>query len=186
MTARWIASARRVLGAPARLVDRWLPSGRARSVATVVLWVLVVGLLTADGVLGWSKLHDARTAAARDAGLRAAVQLTPLLLTYDYRTLADDTGRAEAATTGDFARQYKELIQNSITPDAGRSQLVTKAEVRDSSLVSAGPDEVVALLFLSQVTTSRDLTAPRLDSSGVRVTVTDVDGHWLVSRLDRV
>jgi Mce-associated membrane protein len=178
---------RRVLGAPARLVDRRLrPGGRARPVATAVLGLLVAGLLVGVAGLGWTRVQDDRTVTAREAGMRAAVELTPLLLTYDHRTLTEDTGRAEAATTGEFAGQYRELIRTSVAPNAGALQLVTRAEVRDSSLVSAEPGQVVALLFLSQVTTSRELTAPRLDSSGVRVTVTEVDGRWLVSRLDRV
>lgn len=185
MTGR-LAGPRRVLAAPARLVDRRLSPGRSRQVATAAVTVLVVALMVGLAVVGWTRAQDAGTETAREAGLRAAVELTPTLLTYDYRTLTEDSARAEAATTGEFAGQYQELIRTSIAPNAARLQLVTKAEVRDSSLVSVEPDQVVALLFLSQVTTSRDLTAPRLDSSGVRVTMTGVDGRWLVSKLDRV
>jgi Mce-associated membrane protein len=180
------AIARRLVGAPARLVDSRLPPGRTRSLVTAALGTLVVGLLVAVLVLGRQHLRDGRIAAAREAGLAAAVELTPLLLTYDHRTLAADTERAEASTTGEFAGQYRELIRASIAPNAGALRLVTKAEVRESSLVTAEDGRVVALLFLSQVTTSSDLTAPRLDSSGVRVTVTEVDGRWLISGLDRV
>jgi Mce-associated membrane protein len=53
-------------------------------------------------------------------------------------------------------------------------------------VVSADPVRVVAMLYLSQVTTSTSLAAPRLDNSSVRVTLTEVDGRWLVAGLDRV
>jgi Mce-associated membrane protein len=183
---RLAAATRRALGAPARLVDRRLPPGRSRTVAIGVLGVLAAGLLAAAAVLGWSLADQGRIASARSAGLAAAVELTPQLLTYDYRTLPADTGRAEAATTGDFGSQYRALIEKTVGPNAGELQFVSKAEVRDSSVVSATPGGVVALIFISQVTTSKNLTAPRLDSSGVRVTMSEVDGRWLISKLDRV
>lgn len=63
---------------------------------------------------------------------------------------------------------------------------MTKATVRNGAVVSADTDQVVMLVYLDQATTSKALTAPRLDNVGVRVTVSDVDGKWLVSQLDRL
>jgi Mce-associated membrane protein len=127
-----------------------------------------------------------QTEAARVDALAAAVDLTPRLLTYDYRTLPAEAAQAQAATTGDFAKEYSTLVAQYLTPNAQRQQFVTQVTVRDKSVVSADPVRVVAMLYLSQVTTSTSLAAPRLDNSSVRVTLTEVDGRWLVAGLDRV
>jgi Mce-associated membrane protein len=174
------------LAAPALLIDRRLPPGKARRAVTTSLGVLAVALLVVTAVMSARFVGHERTQNARAAGLAAAVELTPELLTYDYRTLAADVARAQAATTGEFAGQYRALVEQSLDPNAAQQQFVTKVQVSDSSVVSATPSEVVALLYLSQVTTSKRLTAPRLDNSGVRVTVSEVDGRWLISKLDRI
>jgi Mce-associated membrane protein len=77
-------------------------------------------------------------------------------------------------------------VQQYLTPNAMKQQFVTHVTVRDKSVVSAEPGKLVAMLYLSQVTTSATLTAPRLDNSSVRVTLTEVGGQWLVAGLERV
>lgn len=160
--------------------------GRARTATLASLGALTVLLAGLAGVGLWQHREATATAAARADGLAAAEALVQELFTIDYRTLPADTARAEAATTGDFTGEYRALIDRSVAPNAPAQRLVTKATARDGSVVSATPDRVVALVFIGQVTTSTNLTAPRLDSSGVRVTLDKVGGRWLIAKLDRV
>lgn len=161
-----------------------LSRGLATTLAT--LGVLTAALAVAAGVGTWQWRAATATTQARVDGLAAAVVLTPELLTLDYRTMPSDVARAEAATTGDFAVDYHALIDQTVAPNAPSQRLVMHATVRESSVVSATPDRVVTLLFLAQTTTSMNLNAPRLDTSGVRVTLDKVDGRWLIAKLDRV
>jgi len=185
-----LGSVTRFAGAIAATVGRRSRSvsrpGRARTATLAALGVLALAFAVLAGVGFWQFRDAAATAGARTDGLAAAMRLTPELLTYDYRTLPADAARAQAATTGAFGDQYRSLIDRSVKPNAPGQQLVTKATARDSAVLSASRDQVVALVFLSQVTTSTNLTAPRLDSSGVRVILHQIHGQWLIAGLDRL
>ena len=181
MSAVW-----RFIGAPLRWVDRLLPASRTRLLATRILAGTAVALLVLVVALAVLTVRDSRVERARAEGSAAALELTPRLLTYDYRSLADDAARAQAAVTGAFADQYRQYADQLLAPNAKEQNFVTKATVRNGAVVSAETDKVVVLVFLDQATTSKALTAPRLDNVGVRVTVSDVDGKWLVSQLDRL
>jgi len=183
---RALVSARRSVGAPARWVERLLPEPGPRRLAARVLAGAAAVLLVAVVALTVLTVRDSRIERARAEGTTAVLALTPRLLTYDYRTLADDAARAQAAVTGAFAEQYRQYADQMLAPNAKEQNFVTKATVRNSAVVSADTDQVVVLVFLDQATTSKALTAPRLDNVGVRVTATDVDGKWLISQLDRL
>lgn len=189
MSGRLDAPMRRLRGlvtAPVRLVDRRLPGRASRTRALRSMAVVLGVLLVAAGVLTGLAVRDTRAEAARLAGMAAAIELTPRLLTYDYRSLEDDKTRAREATTGDFTTQYDQLAEKILSPNAGAQHFVTKATVRDAAQISWSGDEVVTLLFLDQATSSKALTAPRLDNAGVRVTVREVDGRWLIAGMDRL
>lgn len=155
----------------------------SRPVVLIAAAVLLVAAVAVLGVRGWMQ-HGADR--ARTEGLAAAVALVPAVLGVDHRKLAEQTAAAQAASTGEFAREYRELVERDLVPHAAEQQFVTTVEVRDAAVVSAEPDRLVALLFLSQSTTSTELPAQRLDSSSVRVTLDEVDGRWLVGELERL
>lgn len=149
------------------------------------LLVVVCGLAAMSVVLGLKLQDSSASVRARTEGLAAATRLTPQLLGYDYRT-PPQTDQVAGGTTGDFTKQYTTLVEQYLTPQASAQQFVTQVTVRDMSVVRAEPRHLVAMLFLSQVTTSTALPAPRLDASSVRVTLDEVDGRWLVAGLERV
>ncbi len=166
---------RTAVTAPGRWVDGALPDSRSRTRALRIGAIVAAVLLVAVGVLGVLAVRDSRTAAARADGLAAAAELTPRLLTYDFRSLADE-----------FAGQYGSFADQILSPNAAAQKFQTKATVRNYAVISASTDELVALLFLDQATNSKALTAPRLDNAGVRVTMREVDGKWLVAGMDRL
>lgn len=179
-------SARARPGTGSGLWHRRIGPGRVASAAVPALAVLLAVLLAGGALLAWQLRVASTSTTARSDGLAAATELTERLFTYDYRSLPADIARAESATTGGFAVDYRDTVAHTVAPNAADQHLVTRATVRHAAVVSAAPDRVIALVFLSQITTSTKLTAPRLDNSGVRVTLDRVDGTWLIAGLDRV
>lgn len=59
-------------------------------------------------------------------------------------------------------------------------------EVVADSVVSATPTDVVAIVYVSQTTTSKAQEAPNKNGSRLRVSLTIVDDRWLVSDLKPV
>ncbi|MCW2717495.1 hypothetical protein [Pseudonocardia sp.] len=173
----------RAIGGRGGGFDRWLSRGRRRAVVTALLAVLIVAVLALGTVLFLDVQRQRETDQARSDGLRAAAQLTTTLLSYDYRTLDADLARANSVTTGDFTQQYGNLAAQLIRPNAGTQQIVTKAEVVGSSVVTATPNGLVALLYINQSTTGKQPDVPQIDRSRAKVTLTFTDGKWLISDL---
>jgi Mce-associated membrane protein len=153
------------------------------TVATLLVAVVVVVLALAAGLLtvrarGADRVEQARTQAT------AAAEATAVdLLSYDYRHLDRDFARARAELTGGFADDYATTTKTVVRPTAEQVKAVVKADVAASSVVRAGPNQVVVLLFVNQTTTSTRLDGPKVDLNRVRMTLDRVDGHWLVSQV---
>jgi Mce-associated membrane protein len=127
-----------------------------------------------------------RAGAAEDArrdGLAAAVSAAGVILSYDHARIDRDVAAATARTTGRFRTEYRDTSR-AVVPVARQYRAVVKATVTGSAVVSAGPDEVVALLFVDQATRSTRVTGTRIDQARVRLTVERTGGKWLVSRVE--
>jgi Mce-associated membrane protein len=148
-------------------------------VATVVAGVLAVRLAQADP----NDPPDSLSTTRSDA-LAAARSHAQAILSYDHRTLDADFAKAEAALTGKFKKDYARTTSTVVRPSAEQYKVVVKAEVTAASVVRAGEDRVVALLFVDQTTTSTRLEGPKVDLNRVRMTLVEQDGKWLVSELD--
>jgi Mce-associated membrane protein len=48
------------------------------------------------------------------------------------------------------------------------------------------PNSAVVLVFLNETTASKDKPQPLITPSSVRITLTKVNGSWLISKLDPV
>lgn len=156
----------------------------------VVLALLVaLGVMTVQNTTGWP-LHPTLTSHATDQArtdaVKAANEDVVALLSYDYKTVDDELAKARGSLTGPFLDDYTKLTSTVVAPAAKDQNIVTKATVVGSSVVSADPNRVVALLFINQNTTTK--TAPEASSSGSRVTLTmdKVGDRWLVSALSPV
>ncbi|MEU6879122.1 hypothetical protein [Streptomyces sp. NPDC046712] len=158
-----------------------------------VLAVLVVLGVVATAMLGWRYREAERTAQARAAALTAAHKAAPAVLSYDYRHLDRDFAAARAHLTDPFLDQYAKTTQTVVAPTAKQYRGVVKATVAKppgddaapaASVVSASPDRAVILLFMNQLTTSTQVTTPRLDLNRVRMTLISTPQGWKVSALD--
>ena len=74
--------------------------------------------------------------------------------------------------------------KEAVAPVARRYQAVVLADVVESAIVSATPDEVTTIVFLNQATTSTRVEGQQVDNSRVRMILTLRDGRWLVSKVD--
>lgn len=129
---------------------------------------------------------DAATQASRAAAVAAARTAAHDLLSYDYRTIDHDIARAKTETTGLFARQYAQTAQQLLT-QAKTVRAIVQATPSSPGIVSATSDEVVVLVFVDQASVKQlpgaKAPATRIDQSRVQLTMTKVDGRWLVSQL---
>ncbi|MET9323573.1 hypothetical protein ABZX75_25795 [Streptomyces sp. NPDC003038] len=166
--------------APARV-------GRGRGTARVAALVALTLALAATATLGWYHREGERTDAARAAALTAARKAAPVILSYDHRHLDRDFAAARTHLTGDFLDQYTKTTKTVVAPTAATYQGVVKATLADPSaisVVSASPDKAVILLFMNQITTSTQITTPRLDLNRVRMALVRTPQGWKVSAVD--
>ncbi|WP_418955718.1 hypothetical protein [Streptomyces tritici] len=167
---------------------------RRRPGALGAALAVLVALCVAATVLLGLRYRDAeRTAQARTQAPAAAVEGAPVILSYDHRRLDRDFAAARRHLTGPFLDQYEKTTTTVVAPTAKKYRGVVKATVAKppngdatpaASVVSASPERVVVLLFMNQVTTSTQVTTPRLDLNRVRMTLVRTPQGWKVSAVD--
>jgi Mce-associated membrane protein len=175
--------------------DHETGAGRVPFLASFRLLIgLVVVCLLLSGVAGyawWRTEHpDQGTAPdgvitssqARDEGMAAAARLTQKVLSYDWRTLDADIKANQAVLAPSFRREYEKTMAG-VKDQTIKNQVKLTADARSTSIVSATESEVVALVFVNQVTTAKGTQNQRVDSSRVLVTLTPSDGDWRISKL---
>lgn len=118
--------------------------------------------------------------SARDAALAAATKLTEATLSYKWNTLAADRAKAEAGMTAGFRKEYRDAM-DSVTKQTRSNQVVLRAKVVASGLVSADAHRARVLAFTNQSTTTKSSDTPRIDQNRVLVTLTRADGDWRLS-----
>ena len=162
-------------------VKKWLPL--ALAIATVVA-------IVALAIVGWRELRtylDNRDADnARQAAVDAASDQVVAMLGYDYETAETTLPQSADGLTGDFREEYLQLVEASIIPGAKEKNLTVRVSVQGAAVTDESTNSVDLLMFVNQVTTSKD--NPQAVTSGSRLLVTAerVDDRWLVSSLEPV
>lgn len=141
-----------------------------------VAFVVVQRARDAREVGSYYRPASAPMAAARDAGR--------LLFSYDYRTIDADFSAARALTTGTFRKEYAQTTQSVVRPVAVENKAVVVASPVSQALSRATPGQVVALVFVNQVTTSTKVQGQKVDQSRVRMTLVQRGDRWLVSKVE--
>lgn len=154
---------------------------RSRLVAVV----LVLASLALALALGWQAQRAGATADARDDALAAARTRVPLLLSYEADSLHQDLDRAVQQTTGDFADDYRTMLDDVVRSTAERRGISTTASVSAAGVVSGDRDQVVVLVFLTQTTTAKG-DRSSVSGSRVKVTMRRSGAAWKVAGLDPV
>lgn len=154
---------------------RWIP----------VVWLVALVLLCgAAGVSAWQVRQLNRLDQSRAQALEEARVRVPLLLSYRSATLEEDLDTALEQTAGGFAEEYRQLVDEVVTPTATKRGISTEATVNASGVVRAEEDEVVVLVFLTQTTTTARSRNPAVSGSRVEVTMQPVGDDWKISGFD--
>ncbi|NTY63762.1 twin-arginine translocation pathway signal [Mycolicibacterium sphagni] len=173
-----------------------------RLVAIAVLAVLLVGSAAgAASVYWWMFRPDQKalglnlfTTASVDQQIQerqkqvagAARDGTVALLSYAPETLDKDLANAKSHLTGEFLKYYSQFTDQIVAPAARQKGVKTEATVARAAVSELHADSAVVLVFVNQVTTSKDRPDPALATSSVVVKLTNTDGHWLISEFNPV
>lgn len=156
-----------------------------RVIAWGVLPMLAILLASGAGYLKWTdgSARAAQTASAES--VRAAIESTIAMLSYQADTVDKDLGAATERLTGSFKDSYSSLIHDVVIPGAKQKRISAMANVPAAASVSASANHAVVLVFVNQSTTIGD-DAPTSTASSVRVTLDKVQSRWLISQFDPV
>lgn len=151
----------------------------------ILMAVAAAGL--AFGVFSVQYRPDQQTgSAAQHEAIRAAKDGVVALLSYSADTLDRDFTKAKTHLTGDFLNYYNTFTAQIVTSAAQQKQLTTTAHVFRAAISEMHPDSAVVLVFVNQDTVSKDEPHPQTTASSVLVTLTKVNGSWLISKFDPV
>jgi hypothetical protein len=173
------------------------------SVAVAAL--LGVGLWLSHGVW-WAKTPlDARRNDVRSQVLAAAKSCTAAVLSFDYRSLDNSEQAGKNCSTGQLAKDYTTLMDQTVKKIAPQTKTVQVFQTIKAGVTSVSPDgkQWVVLVFGQESVTNTSTTSgstspspspsgsssaapsstPRLDISTAEVTLNQVNGRWLLSNM---
>ena len=166
------------------------PSRRA-TIALIAVLVVLLALAGAEAWYLWGKDDDPVVSAQRpvvvspltaesvvDAAAKAAVRI--ISASYeDYDAQVDEAARTMTDGFADQFRQTKEDIKERFI--ASRTKV--SADVAEQGVVTASPEQVVALIFLTQ-TTERPKEPLDVVQYRVELTMVHTSSGWLVADLE--
>ncbi|MFE1594497.1 h domain protein [Nocardia sp. NPDC058705] len=135
------------------------------------------------GISGFRLWQQDKTEQARTDAMSTASRTVSAMFTYEPATVDTELPRAADNLTEEFRAEYLKLIQQAIAPGAKEKQLTVKATTQAEGVVSAEPEHAVVLLYLNQLTTSKDSPQGTTSGSRVRVTLDKSDNRWLVAQV---
>lgn len=160
---------------------------RRRWPAAVLAALLVASAGGAAAVYWWIYRPDQQTnAAAQQRVTDAARDGTVALLSYAPETLDKDLANAKSHLTGEFLKYYSDFTDKIVAPAAKQKGVKTEATVARAAVSEMQPERAVVLVFVNQVTTSKDRPDPALATSSVMVTMVKQDGGWKISEFNPV
>ncbi len=175
-SARWgrLTALRRWAG---RRLARW------RSIVARTLVVGSVGVAIAVYVIAYRPDQRVDDAAAHRV-IQAASDGAVAVLSYSSDHLNRDFDNAKSHLTGDFLNYFKKFTDDVVAPTAQQGQLTTTAKVIRAAISELHSDSAVVLVFVDQTTASPKKKDPEKTQSAVQVTLTKVNGTWLIAKFD--
>lgn len=157
----------------------------------VVPVLLVLLLLISGGVTAWLYFEQYRPKQQIDPSVaRAVVDAasggTVALLSYSPESLDKDFANAKSHLSGDFLSTYNQFTEEIVAPAAKQKSLKTIAHVIGAGVSELHPNSAVVLLFVDQSTTSKDRPDPSMAASSVRVSLTRINGNWLITKFEPI
>jgi Mce-associated membrane protein len=164
---------------------------RARRRVKVIPVILITLLLISGGAATWLYFKQYRPDKQTDASVASAVissasDGTVAMLSYSPDTLDKDFAAAKSHLSGDFLSYYNQFTEQIVAPAAKQKSLKTNARILGAAVQEIHPDSAVVLMLVDQSTTSKDKPDPAMASSSVLVSLTRVNGNWLITKFDPV
>ncbi|MGE5694937.1 MAG: twin-arginine translocation pathway signal [Candidatus Sericytochromatia bacterium] len=124
---------------------------------------------------------------AERAVVAAASQGTTAVYSYGSTSIDRDIAAAKSHLTGDLLKQYEGDTAAAVAASVKQKAMKTNATVVGAAVSGRlRPDTADVLLFLNQTTTSLDSPGPSMTATRLMVTLSKVDGRWLISSLKPV
>jgi Mce-associated membrane protein len=161
-----------------RLGSRW------RIIALAVVTIAAMALAGTVFLFQYSPEQQTND-AVRQAATEAAEAGAVAVLSYSPDTLDRDIANAKSHLTGNFLAYYNKFTQAILADAAQQKQVMTTAEVVEAAAADLRPDSAVVLVFVNKMTSSKQ-QPPRMTPATVRVTLTKVNGSWLISEFDPI
>ena len=120
-------------------------------------------------------------AAAQQQAVAAAREGTEAVLSYSSENLDQSLATAKSHLTGDFLDDYSKFTDDVVRPAVTQKGVKTEANVARAAVSQMNPDSAQVLVFVNQVTTSKDRPSPALATSTVMVTLVRNGQTWLIS-----
>jgi Mce-associated membrane protein len=152
----------------------------------LVLFLLVSSALAARLYFDQFRPDQQTDAAATQTAVDAARDGTVALLSYKPDTLNQDFAAAKSHLTGGFLNYYDQFTKQIVTPAAKQKAVTTTAQVVGAAVSELHPNSAMVLVFVNQVTTSKERPDPAMASSSVLVSLTKVHGTWLIIKFDPI
>ena len=160
-----------------RYLARW------RSIVATTLVIAAVGF--AAGVYFTLYRPDQQVGdAAAHRVIQAASDGAVAALSYSYDHLNRDFNNAKSHLTGDLLAYYSKFSDDVVAPTAQKGQLTASAKVIRAAVSELHPDSAVVLVFVDQTTKSVKKKDPEITRSSVLVTLSKVNGSWLIAKFD--
>ncbi len=164
-----------------------VPWVRRRWVALLAGVLLVVSAAAAVGVYFSVYRPDRLTdEAVQQQVLTAAREGTEAILTYAPDTLDNDLTNAKSRLTGEFLNHYNDFTEQIVAPAARQKGIKTEANVARAAVSRITPQTATVLVFVNQVTTSKERPTPALSTSSVEVVLVREQGRWLISQFNPI
>ncbi|OBJ57614.1 hypothetical protein A9W94_17205 [Mycobacterium asiaticum] len=161
-----------------RCLSKW------RSILATALVAATVGAAAGMFFVQYRPDQKLSEAASRQA-VQAASDGAVALLSYSFDSLNRDFAAAKSRLTGNFLAYYSKF-REQIAAGALQGQLTATAKVIKAAISDMHPDSAVVLVFVNQTTTSKRKPEPIEAHSSNLVTLTKIDGSWLIANFDPV
>ena len=171
---------KRFAGSLARRVQSRLGRGR-----WVVLVVSAVSLVAALAYFMYRPDQQTDAATAKSA-IAAASDGTVAVYSYASNTVDHDIASAKSHLTGDFLAQYEREASKSVAAVAKQKAMKTSAAVVGAAVSRIRPDSADVLIFLDQTTEAVGAPGPSMSVGSLLVSLSKVDGKWLISAMKPV
>src|SRR6476469_2948696 len=129
----------------------------------IVAAVVVAAFVAANVWLYLVRSNNDAIETARVAAVTSARERVPAMLSYKYTDITDYVAAAPDNATGQFKKDFTQLIPRVIAPAATAQKIVTNAQVKSAGVIDAQADSVTVLVMLDQTTTSKNIKGSRVD-----------------------